>query len=291
MMQPRNLALAIGAPLCWGTGFTLAKPAVAHFPPLFLMLMVYAAIAVMMLVTYRGMPRTPWPKLLLISATAVTIQGAFLFSAMRYLEATTANLIIQIQVPAAIFLGWLLAGDQLDARKLAGTVIALVGVAIVIGLPTQRPPLLPVLSIMAAGIIWALGQVLTRKWSVDTGMMMLKSNAMFGVPQLFAATFLLERGQWQALATAGPLQWFYLAFVAVVGFYLAYVCWLTLLQHVSIDLAAPFVLLMTPICVITAVLWLGERLQAAQVVGGLILLFGLAIASGLFARRAGVKAA
>ncbi len=88
------------------------------------------------------------------------------------------------------------------------------------------------------------------------------------------------------LSRAGPLEWFYLAFVAIIGFYLAYVAWFTLLKRVRVDEAAPFILLMTPIGVLTAVLWLGERLQPAQVIGGAIMLFGLAVVSGVVGKRA-----
>jgi drug/metabolite transporter (DMT)-like permease len=151
----------------------------------------------------------------------------------------------------------------------------------VIGLPEEKPPLMPVLVIIGSGFIWATGQVLARKWSQDSGLMVLKANALFGVPQLLVATLLLERGQWQSIVSAGPLEWFYLAFVGFVGFYLAYVAWFTLLKRVRVDEAAPFVLLMTPIGVLTAVLWLGESLQLAQVIGGAILLVGLAVVSGV----------
>lgn len=280
MMQPRNLLLALLPPLCWGTGFTFSKPAVSHFQPLFMMLMVYGSIALVMLLTLRDMPKTPWPKLLVISACSVTIQGALLFSAMAYVDATTANLVLQTQVPIAILLGWLLLGETLDARKIIGTTIALAGVAIVIGLPQERPPLFAVAVVIVAGGVWALGQVLTRLWSQDSGLLVLKANALFGVPQLLLATLLLESGQWQSIATATPLQWFYLAFVGIIGFYVAYVAWFTLLKRVRVDEATPFVLLMTPIGVLTAVLVLGERLQWPQVVGGSILLLGLAVVSG-----------
>ena len=191
MMQPRNLLLALLPPLCWGTGFTFSKPAVSHFQPLFMMFMVYGSIALVMLLTLRDMPKTPWPKLLIISACSVTIQGALLFSAMAYVDATTANLVLQTQVPIAILFGWLLLGETLDARKIIGTAIALTGVAIVIGLPQERPPLLAVAVVIVAGGVWALGQVLTRLWSQDSGLLVLKANALFGVPQLLLATLLL----------------------------------------------------------------------------------------------------
>lgn len=285
MMKSKNLWLALVPPLCWGTGFTLTKPAAAHFQPIFLMLLVYGGIALVMLITPRAWPKTPWPKLFAIAACSVTIQGALLFSAMRYIDATTANLVLQTQVPIAILLGWLLLGEKLEARKVIGTAIAIAGVAIVIGLPSEKPPLLPVLVVIASGAVWALGQVLTRLWSQDSGLMVLKANALFGAPQLLVATLLLERGQWKSLVTAGSLEWFYLAFVAAIGFYLAYVAWFTLLQRVRVDEAAAFVLLMTPIGVATAVIWLGETLHWAQVAGGAVLLLGLAVVSGLVGRR------
>jgi O-acetylserine/cysteine efflux transporter len=285
MMKPKPLALALATPLCWGTSFTIAKPAVAHFPPLFMMLLVYAGIAVITLFTVRGKFKTPWPHLLLISALSVTIQGAFLFTAMQGVEATTANLVLQTQVPAAVFLGWLLAGEKLDGQKILGTAIALVGVAIVIGLPEKRPALTPVLMIIASGAVWAAGQVLARKLSLESGVMLLKANALFGVPQLLLATILLEGGQLQSVQTASAMDWAMLAFVGFIGFYVAYILWFSLLKIARVDEAAPFILLMTPIGLITAVLFLGERMSLAQIIGATVLMFGLAIVNGITLKR------
>jgi O-acetylserine/cysteine efflux transporter len=279
-MNPKTLLLALVAPFCWGTGLAMAKPAVTHFPPLFMMLLVYSGIALIMLITVRERIKTSWRSLLLISAFSVTIQGAFVFWGLRGVEATTANLVLQTQVPMAVFLGWLVAGEELNLRKILGTMIALVGVAIVIGLPEQRPALLPVTLIILGGFFWAFGQVLARKLSQDSGIMLLKANALMGVPQLILATAIFETGQWQSIASAGPTEWATLAFVGFVGFYLAYIAWFSLLRRCRMDEAAPFVLLMTPIGLLTAVIVLGERMSGAQLLGAAVLLLGLAIVNG-----------
>jgi O-acetylserine/cysteine efflux transporter len=279
-MKPKTLLLALVPPFCWGTGLALAKPAVTHFPPLFMMLLVYSAIAVIMLLTMREKIKTPFRSLLLISAFSVTVQGAFVFWGLRGVEATTTNLVLQTQVPMAVFLGWLIAGEKLDQRKILGTAIALIGVAIVIGLPEQRPALLPVALIIMGGFFWALGQVLAHKLSQDSGIVLLKANALMGVPQLILATALFESGQWHSITSAGPTEWATLAFVAFVGFYLAYIAWFSLLRRCRMDEAAPFVLLMTPIGLLTAVLVLGERMSGAQLLGAGVLLIGLAIVNG-----------
>lgn len=280
-MNPKTLLLALFVPFCWGTGLALAKPAVSHFPPMFMMLLIYSAIAVIMLITVREKTKTPWRSVLLISAFSVTIQGALVFWGLRGVEATTANLVLQTQVPLAVFLGWLIAGEELNLRKILGTAIALIGVAIVIGLPEQRPALLPVTLIILGGFFWALGQVFARKLSQDSGIVLLKANALMGVPQLILATALFETGQWQSITSAGTIEWATLAFVGVVGFYLSYIAWFSLLRRCRMDEAAPFVLLMTPIGLLTAVIVLGERMSGAQLLGTAVLLLGLAIVNGL----------
>lgn len=282
-MTRRQILLALLPPLFFGTGFTIAKPAVTHFPPLFMMLMVYGGIAVVLALTHRDRLKTPVLSIIAISAFAVTIQGALLFWALRSeaMPATAANLILQIQIPFAVLLDWLIMRVPLDGRKLLGNAIAVLGVGLVIGLPEQAPGLLPSVMIIVSAFCWALGQVLARKLGRDSGVGLLKANAFGSVPQLALATLAIEQGQWQSLVTADWVQWSALAFVGIVGFYLAYMCWFTLLKQCRLDEAGPFLLLMPVVGIVTAALVLGENVSYAQLAGGLVILFGLAIVSGL----------
>ena len=289
-MKTKTLMLALAAPLCFGTGLTLAKPAVAHFPPLFMMLLAYGTVAIITLLTVREKIKTPWPAMLMISSCAVTVQGALLFLGLKNLEATTANLVLQTQVPMAVFLGWLIGGETLNARKVIGTAIALAGVAIVIGLPHERPPLWPVTLVIIGAFVWALGQVLIQKFGRDSGIVLLKANSLYSLPQLALVSTLFETGQLHAVQTAGLLEWGTMAFVAVVGFYLAYIAWYSLLRRVRMDEAAPFILLMTPIGLLTAVVVLGEHMSLVQIIGATVMLFGLAIVNGLIFGAAKITA-
>jgi O-acetylserine/cysteine efflux transporter len=275
------LSLAIAAPLFWGSTFTLAKPTVAHFPPLLFMCFAYAIVAVVTMLTLRKPFRTPWQKSIVIAACCVTIQGALLFIGIKGVDASTANLVLQTQVPAAVFLSWALAGEILTLRKISGTAVALAGVAIIIGLPEQRPAVIPIIMIVVSGFVWALGQVLVRLWGREEGPMALKANALYGLPQLIVCTLLFESGQWHSIISATPQQWLVLGFVCIVGFYLAYMCWFKLLEQVPVDAAVPFILLMTPIGILTAVMFLGESITRWQIIGGTVLMLGLAIVNGV----------
>jgi O-acetylserine/cysteine efflux transporter len=77
-----------------------------------------------------------------------------------------------------------------------------------------------------------------------------------------------------------------LAFVVVIGFYIAYRAWFATVKRMPMDEAAPWILLMTPIGLITAVLFLGERMGVVQIAGAIILMVGLAIVNGLGTRLA-----
>ena len=282
-MTRRQILLALLPPLFFGTGFTIAKPAVTHFPPLFLVLICYGSIALLLSLTQRERLKTPWASIMLISAFAVTIQGALLFWGLRNPEmpATAANLILQIQIPFAVLLDWLLMKERPDGRKILGTAIAVVGVALVIGLPETPPGVLPTVMIIVSAFCWSLGQVLVRRLGKDNGVGVLKGNAIGSVPQLALASLLFETGQWQSVVTATWLEWAMLGFVAVVGFYFAYMAWFTLLKQCRLDEASPFLLLMPVVGIITAALVLGESVSVAQLIGGAVILFGLAIVSGL----------
>jgi O-acetylserine/cysteine efflux transporter len=281
MKDKKALFLAIASSFCFGTGFTLAKPAVAHFPPLLMMLFAYGFIAVATLITVRRPFQTPWYYALLIATCGVTLQGLFLFRGVKGLESTTANLLLQTQVPAVIFLGWLMLGEKFTWQKTIGTLIAIAGVVVIIGLPEEKPPLYPALAIIAAGLFWAMGQVLIRKFGRDDGELTLKANAILGVPQLAVASWFLEEGQWHSIVTATGIEWATLAFVCIVGFYIAYLAWFGALKRMPLDELAPWVLLMTPIGLVAAVLILGERMTLVQIVGAAILMAGLAIANGI----------
>jgi O-acetylserine/cysteine efflux transporter len=292
-MTRRQILLALLPPLFFGTGFTIAKPAVQHFPPLFMMLMIYGGIAIVLALTHRDKLRTPLASIIAISAFAVTIQGALLFWGLRdeAMPATAANLILQIQIPFAVLLDWLIMKERLDLRKAAGTGLAVIGVALVIGLPEEAPGLVPTIMIIVSAFCWSLGQVLARKLGKDSGVGLLKANALGSVPQLALATLLIEQGQWQSVVGATWLEWSMLAFVGVVGFYLAYMCWFTLLKQCRMDEAAPFILLMPVVGIITAAAVLGETVSLEQMIGGVVILAGLAVVSGMpLASRKGADA-
>jgi molecular chaperone DnaK (HSP70) len=122
---------------------------------------------------------------------------------------------------------------------------------------------------------------LVKKLSRDAGLPLLRAISLHAVPQCLLASLLLERGQWQAMQTANALQWAGFLTFSVVGFFCGYVLWYSVLSRNRIDEVTPFVLLMPVVGVFAAVLVLGEALTAPNLIGGAIVMLGVAIVSGL----------
>ncbi len=274
-MPPRDLLCAVSVPVLWGVGFTLAKPAVAHFPPFMMMTIAYLVTAALLLPTASRFA-TPWSWLALIAALGATIQGGLIFNGLARLPASTATLVIQLQVPFAVICAWLLGRDRPDPQRLAGIGLAFLGVLLVAGSPAAAAGT-AVLMVALGALSWSAGQALIQAVARDEGRTLTAGVAVHAVPQLALASALFETGQLTALRTAGLADWLPLLAFSVGGFALAYTIWYGLLRRHPMDRVAPFALLMPVVGVAFSALALGERPSRLELAGGAVIIAGLAL--------------
>lgn len=270
-----DLLLALCVPVLWGVGFTLAKPAVGHFPPLMMMAIAYLVTAVM-LVPGAGRFRTPWWRLVLIAALGATIQGGLIFTGLAALPASTATLVLQLQVPFAVLCAWVLGQDRLDSQRLMGIAVAFAGVALVAGAPAPAARW-PLLLVALGSLSWAAGQAVAQAAARDEGRTLTAAIAVYALPQLVLASAVLERGQLAALRTADAVDWAAMLGLALAGFVVAYSIWYALLRRYPMDQIAPFMLLMPAVSVAFSAAVLGERPSAMELAGGVVIVAGLAL--------------
>jgi O-acetylserine/cysteine efflux transporter len=275
-MPPKDIALAVMVQLIWGVGFTSMKPFVAAFPPLLFIAMVYAiiALAVTPLASRSG---TPLRWMILIAALGGSVQSCLLALGLSMLPASTSTLLLQLTVPFAILMSWIARIDRPNLRNGLGCVVALAGVAVVIGAPGERNPWIGVAVIALASLAWAAAQVLIRLRCRDSGATFYAALARHACPQALVASLVLERDQLGQLARATAGDWIGLVAIALVGFAGGYILWYRLLVRNRIDQLLPFTLLMPPVGVATGVVWFGEPLRTSLIAGGLVILLGLAI--------------
>ena len=280
-MRKSDLILALVTPLIWGIAFTLAKPASEHFPPLLMLAGVFSFVTILFTILFPGPIRTRfWPGMLMASC-AGSLQCIPLFMGLAHIEASFAVLIIQAQVPIAVIAAALINGESISPGRFVGIVVAFLGVAAIAGLPEHRPAPVAVALVLLGAAIWGVGQALIRRVGRDEPPKLFRVVAMHSAPQLIIGSLLLESGQWQSIVTATPVQWGSFALLAVGGSALGNLLWYTLLSRARIDQATPFLLLMPIFGVVASAALLGEKLTTAHLIGGALILAGLAIVVGV----------
>jgi O-acetylserine/cysteine efflux transporter len=86
-----------------------------------------------------------------------------------------------------------------------------------------------------------------------------------------------EHDQFGTLASAPLLAWAAVPAIAMLGFAVPYWIWYSLLMRHRVDELTPFVLLMPIFSVAVAATLLGEPLPSTLLVGGIVVIAGLAI--------------
>ena len=275
-MALRDIGLAILVQAIWGIGLTLMKPTMAAFPPVLFIAMVYALIA-LVFTPITAKSKTPFWHMMLIAAFGGSVQSGLLAVGLKMIEASTVNLLLQLTVPFAILLSWAARIDKADWRNGTGSFVALAGVAVVIGAPEGAASWIGVTTIIVCALSWAGAQILIRLFCKDSGLVLYTAMARHAWPQALIASLILERDQLNWLARATISDWIGFVGIAMIGFATGYALWYRLLTRNRVDQLLPFTLLMPPFGVAASVLWLHEPLQTNLLIGGTIILAGLAV--------------
>jgi O-acetylserine/cysteine efflux transporter len=274
-MSPRDIALACCPPMLWAICFALAKPAVAHFPPVFMMTLTYTVSASILL--RRALrAKTSWWAMFGIAAFGGAIQSSLIFAGLAYLPASTAILVVQSQVPFAVLSAWLICGERPSIRRLLGIAVVLAGIVLIAGTP-EAVSAFGALGLVVLGTLsWGLSQALIRTLGRDDGATMVGALTLYAAPQLLLASLFLETGQLESVRSASIGDWAAVLVLAVGGFVVAYSIWYGLMQRYRVEQVTPFALLMPLVGVLAGAIILGEHLSLHTALGGIVVLAGLA---------------
>ena len=275
-MPAKDIGLAVLVQVIWGVGFTLMKPTMGAFPPLLFIALVYAIIAIVV-TPLAPRSKTPFGWMMLIAALGGSIQSCLLAFGLTMLPATTSNLLLQLTVPFAVLMSWAARIDRPNLRNGLGCVIALAGVAVVIGAPGESNSRIGIALIAIASLSWSIAQILIRLRCSDSGATFYAAMSRHAWPQALVASLMLEHDQLGWLSRATAHDWVWLVGIALIGFAGGYMLWYKLLVRNRIDQLLPFSLLMPPVGVATGVLGLREPLHTSLLAGGAVILVGLAI--------------
>jgi O-acetylserine/cysteine efflux transporter len=291
-LRRADLLLALVVIFAWGVNFAVIKVGVADVPPLLLGALRFLLAAFPAVLLLRP-PKVPLRLYLLYGMTISVGQFALLFSAIHVgMPTGLASLVLQSQsFFTMLFAAWWLK-EHWRANQLAGLMLAAAGLVLIGSAHGLSMPLAGFLLTVAAAVMWACGNIVTRAVGAYGPMNQLAfvvwASLVPPLPFLLLSAWLegpdamqtaLHHFGWQAFASVAYLAW--------VATLFGYGVWTRLLSRYPANRVAPFTLLVPLVGLTTGWVVFGEALQPIHFAGGGLLMAGLLL--NLFGHRLFVR--
>jgi O-acetylserine/cysteine efflux transporter len=216
-------------------------------------------------------------QLFWISLVSAALQYSLTFNGVRGIDASTAALLVQLEVPFGLILAWLVFDERISLKQGLGIAIAFTGAILIIGEPKLAGDLVYAFMVIGGAFTWAVGQIMIKKLGNIGGFRLITGVALFATPQLFVASFLFEQDQLEQIQTASTAAWMAVAYLGLVMTALAYALWYRLLGHYTINQVMPFLLLLPVTSVFGGIFFLDESLTTKIALGGGLAIIGVAM--------------
>ena len=275
--------MAISVPVIWGMGFVVAKDAMSHFSPILLMALRFTLTAFVLIFAYRP-PIHLYKNLFWIALVSAAIQYSLTFNGVNGIDASTAALLVQLEVPFGLLMAWLLLGEKITLRQLLGILVAFAGATMILGEPKLEGRLIYAFLVIGGAFTWAIGQVMIKKTNVADGFMLITGVAIFAAPQLFIASAIFESNQLEQIRSASGVVWLEVVYLGIVMTAVGYAIWYQLIGLYSVNRVMPYLLLLPFVSVLGGMLFLGETLTFKIILGGALAILGVAIITVQFSQ-------
>lgn len=275
-MTAKDTLLALLVVGLWGFNFVAAKVSLQDFPPLFLTCVRFCLVAAV-LFPFLRVPREKLPGIALLSVILGSIHFPMMFTGIGGVDAATASVVAQLQVPFSSLLAAVFFKDRLGWRRAAGMGVAFAGVALIAGEPRMSGSLWPLTLIVAASFAFACASMQIKRIGAIDGYTLNAWLALLAAPQLFVLSLLVEEGQWHALTHATAAGWTALVYTALASTIVAYGIWYRLLRVYEVNQAVPFMLLVPVFGVLSGVLILNDPFTLTLAIGGFLTVAGVGV--------------
>jgi len=271
----RDILIAISVPVLLGFGFVIAKPAMEYFPPYLLMGMRFT-IPALILVWWFPIPKGLFLDLFKVSFIGNTLQYGLTYNGLNIIDASSAVLLIQLEVPFGILIAFFLLKEIPSIKNIIGLVIAFFGVFILTGAPNLEGKYFGVLLTLSGAFTWSLGAVMAKPLSKKIGAFALMTwLAVFSGPMLILISTIVNGNPIQYILIANFNSWLTVLYLGFIMQPAAYGAWYYVLSKYPVNKVMPVLLLLPITGLITAIFLLGEDPPKQVFLGGTVIVFGV----------------
>jgi len=271
----------------WSGGWIAGKLGVTSAPPLEFsavrFVIATVALAAIALATRTRMVSGGLMPIVLSAVFGYLGYNAFVFVGLTMAPASDAALIVPTTIPVLTAITASFVGERLSSTKIAGFILASLGAALVIaagqnGGEVLGRRLIGDVLMLAGAVCWAiyttLGTVTLRSRSpLAVVTLATPIGALLLLPFGFLEQGYRDVGSWSAGVWVDAL---YLALVVTVG---SFTLFYWVVRRVGAGIAAMSSYFVPIVTLAMAVVFLGDRPQPWQLVGGVVILAGVRVAT------------
>jgi O-acetylserine/cysteine efflux transporter len=267
--------LALTTMLLWGLNFSVAKLALAEFPPILLSALRFTLVALILL------PFVPRPKrirpIIELAVTLGLLQFPMVFFGLTRLDASTASIVLQLQVPLGVVMAAILLGEKLSWRHGLGMAIAFAGVALIAGAPRLEANRIGLIFLLIAATAWGFSTVQLKKLGPIDPFVLNGWLGLFVAIELTVLSLAIEGSPLGHIAAATWRGWSGLLYTGLISTIVAFGLWAKLVARYSVSQTLPFMLTVPLFAIVGGIVLNGDRMTADIIAGGLLTLVGVGL--------------
>lgn len=290
MKFPPQLLLVL-ATLLWGGNFVIGRAVAGDIPPITLAFLRWCvAFIVFLPIVYSRVKRewpmikTHWPIVIVMAITGVACFNTLVYIGVYYTTSINASL-MNSSTPIIIYiLSFIFLKERLSKFQLIGTAISLSGVAFIL----SKGSLETLLSfsfnkgdliVLIAVFCWGVYSLLVKQYAGR-----LPGYSTFLVTIALGVIMLLPLTIYELMTTSVDIVWSpstigAILYVGIVASIIAFLSWNSGVVALGANKASIYLNFIPLFAAIFAVLFLGEDLLLAQVIGGLAVICGVLLAN------------
>ena len=274
-MKLQDILVALIVPITLGFGFVIAKPAFEYFPP-FLLMGLRFTITALILIWWFPIPKGLFKDLIIVSFIGSTLQYALTYSGLNMIDASSAVLLVQVEVPAGVILAYFLLKEKPGIKNIIGIGISFFGVYILTGAPSLEGKFIGILLTLTGATTWAYGAVLAKPLSEKMNPLALTAwLALFSGPPLIIASNIYDGNMMNYFRSASLTSWIIVAYIGLIMQPVSYGCWYYVLKRHPIYKVLPVMMLLPITGLVASIFLLGEEPGKYILIGGTIILIGV----------------
>ncbi|MEH7113223.1 DMT family transporter [Neobacillus niacini] len=279
------------ANLFWAGNFLFGSLIVNEISPFWITFLRWTLAAVLLLPTayffekpHWSTIKNEWFYLALMGVLGIAGYNIILMAALEYTSAANAAVVSALNPGIIVLFSFIFLGEKLSKLQFSGLIISIFGVMVILTKGNINDFFLISynkgdLFIIITVVLWTFYSIIGKKLTTPP-ITATAVSTLFSVLLLLPFTFVVDRG----ISNVSPLSIIGLIYMVIFSSVLSTVLWNISVRGIGVNKSG-ISMNLTPFFTVLLTIVLGEEIIKEQIIGGIFVLFGVYLTSGLLDQR------